>query len=95
MKYLSKIEFKRLNNRAISKGYNRSVYRKAYDIINDDDLLPVVFSLDHSHTDCMRSQIAITDKVKVWVDIAYKDYDKLNNYHYEDTRNEISRRNSP
>jgi hypothetical protein len=90
-KYLTKTEFKRLNNRAIKQGYNRSVYRKAYDIINEDDLLPIGFSLDHSHTNCIRCQIAITDKVQVWLDIAYQDYDKLDTYNYEDTHNAETR----
>lgn len=90
-KYLSKTEFKRLNNRAISQGYNRSVYRSAYDIINDNDLLPVVMSMIHEATSCIRCQIVISDKVQVWLDIAYADYDKLDNYNYEDTQNADTR----
>ena len=85
VKYLTKRDVIRLNNKAIRKDKNRSVKTSFYKRLEEGFKYPISFSLLHNDKE-IRTQIIYGedpasnntgDVFTFWLDMDFKDYDKL------------------
>ena len=77
VKYLTKAQFTRLNDRAIQRKANRTVEPKFVKRLSDGLKFPIIETLLHNDVE-MRCHIATSsDGNTCWLDIALSDFDVL------------------
>lgn len=68
---------KKLNKKAIKYGLNRSLVSEFFDLINPDDVFPIVFSMVHND-DHIRTRFIYNDAGdSAWLDVSFADFNKL------------------
>ena len=77
VKYLTKEQFQRLNNRAIKRSANRTVKPKFIDHLSEGLKFPIIETLLHNDVE-MRCHIATSSEGSTcWLDITLSDFDVL------------------
>lgn len=77
VKYLTKEQFQRLNNRAIKRNANRTVKRKFIELLTDGLKFPIIETFLHNDVE-MRCRIALNSEGNTcWLDISLSDFDVL------------------
>jgi hypothetical protein len=77
VKYLTKEQFKRLNNRAIQRKANRTVKPSFVERLSEGLKFPIIETLLHNDVE-MRCHIATSSEGNTcWLDIALSDFDVL------------------
>tara|TARA_R100000773_G_C4193319_1_gene98402 strand:+ start:199 stop:456 length:258 start_codon:yes stop_codon:yes gene_type:complete len=77
VKYLTKEQFQRLNNRAIKRKANRTVKPKFLERLTDGLKFPIIETFLHNDVE-MRCHIALNSEGNTcWLDITLSDFDVL------------------
>ena len=75
-KYFTKKELMRVNNRSIKANRNRTLEPSYLKKLDEKLLFPIVFEFPHNDVE-MRTRIQLSDKDNGFLDMDFKDYDKL------------------
>ena len=75
-KYFTKKELMRVNNKSIEANRNRTLEPSYLNKLDDKLLFPIVFNMIHNDIE-MRTSIQLSDKDNGFLDMDFKDYDKL------------------
>ena len=75
-KYFTKKELMRVNNKSIEANRNRTLEPSYLKKLDDKLLFPIVFNMIHNDIE-MRTRIQLSDKDNGFLDMDWKDYDKL------------------
>jgi len=75
-KYFTKKELMRVNNKSIEANRNRTLEPSYLEKLDDKLLFPINFNMIHNDTE-MRTRIQLSDKDNGFLDMDFKDYDKL------------------
>ena len=75
-KYFTKKELMRVNNKSIEANRNRTLEPSYLKKLDDKLLFPIVFNMIHNDIE-MRTSIQLSDKDNGFLDMDFKDYDKL------------------
>jgi len=75
-KYFTKKELMRVNNRSIKANRNRTLEPSYLKKLDEKLLFPIVFEFPHNDVE-MRTRIQLSDKDNGFLDMDWKDYDKL------------------
>ena len=75
-KYFTKKELMRVNNKSIEANRNRTLEPSYLKKLDDKLLFPIVFEFPHNDVE-MRARIQLSDKDNGFLDMDFKDYDKL------------------
>jgi len=75
-KYFTKKELMRVNNKSIEANRNRTLEPSYLKKLDDKLLFPIVFNMIHNDIE-MRTRIQLSDKDNGFLDMDFKDYDKL------------------
>ena len=75
-KYFTKKELMRVNKRSIKANRNRTLEPSYLEKLDEKLLFPIVFELPHNDIE-MRVSIQLSDTANAFLDVDWKDYDKL------------------
>ena len=75
-KYFTKKELMRVNNKSIKANRNRTLEPSYLKKLDEKLLFPINFNMIHNDTE-MRTRIQLSDKDNGFLDMDFKDYDKL------------------
>jgi hypothetical protein len=75
-KYFTKKELMRVNNKSIEANRNRTLEPSYLEKLDEKLLFPIVFELPHNDVE-MRTRIQLSDTDNGFLDMDFKDYDKL------------------
>ena len=75
-KYFTKKELMRVNNKSIEANRNRTLEPSYLEKLDDKLLFPINFNMIHNDIE-MRTSIQLSDKDNGFLDMDFKDYDKL------------------
>ena len=75
-KYFTKKELMRVNNRSIKATRNRTLEPSYLKKLDDKLLFPIVFNMIHNDIE-MRTSIQLSNTANGFLDMDFKDYDKL------------------
>jgi len=75
-KYFTKKELMRVNKRSIKANRNRTLEPSYLEKLDEKLLFPIVFEFPHNDVE-MRARIQLSDTANAFLDMDWKDYDKL------------------
>ena len=75
-KYFTKKELVKANNKSIRANRNRTLEPSYLEKLDEKLLFPIVFEFPHNDVE-MRARIQLSDKDNGFLDMDWKDYDKL------------------
>ena len=75
-KYFTKKELMRVNKRSIKANRNRTLEPSYLEKLDEKLLFPIVFEFPHNDVE-MRARIRLSDTANAFLDMDWKDYDKL------------------
>ena len=68
---------KKLNNKAVRHGLNRSLVNKFFEVVDPTNLFPVVFSMVHNDDHVRAEFIYNAAGETAWIDVSFDDFNKL------------------
>ena len=75
-KYFTKKELMRVNKRSIKANRNRTLEPSYLEKLDEKLLFPIVFEFPHNDVE-MRTRIQLSDTANAFLDMDWKDYNKL------------------
>ena len=75
-KYFTKKELMRVNNKSIEANRNRTLEPSYLEKLDEKLLFPIVFEFPHNDVE-MRARIQLSNTANGFLDMDFKDYDKL------------------